>query len=152
VRMREAIAAGSPIPVPDIQGECLEIEVHIAPGDCERCGLVIRCSPDGEEQTRITYDRKERTLSLDRSQSSLDSLAKREILKGELALADGEDLTLRIFLDYSVVEIFANSRACLTGRIYPSRRDSRGLALFAEGGLAPVRDLRIWSMKTVEVR
>ena len=47
-----------------------------------------------------------------------------------LALAPGEPLTLKAFLDRSVVEAFANRRAALTGRLYPTRPDRTGVALW----------------------
>ncbi len=36
-------------------------------------------------------------------------------------------MELRIFVDRSVVQVFANSRHYLSKRIYPARPDSRGL-------------------------
>ncbi|MFA5864089.1 MAG: glycoside hydrolase family 32 protein [Phycisphaerae bacterium] len=136
--------------VPEIQGDCLEIEAEIAAGDAEECGLLIRCTPDYVEQTRIVYNRKKKSLGLDRSRSSLDPLARCDLLEGKLSLEEGENLKLRIFMDRSVVEIFANGRACITGRIYPSRQDSQGLGLFAESGGAAVTLLRAWLLKTPE--
>ena len=61
-------------------------------------------------------------------------------------LAPGEPLTLRVFLDRSILEVFANRRQCLTQRIYPTRADSLGVALFATGGDATVTSLRAWDM------
>ena len=49
-----------------------------------------------------------------------------------------------MFLDRSVVEAFANRRAALTGRIYPTRPDSTRIELFATGGSAYVRRCRFW--------
>jgi len=63
-----------------------------------------------------------------------------------LQLARGEPLRLRLFLDRSVLEVFANGRQCLTQRIYPSRPDSQGVALFARGKTATVRRLDAWDM------
>ena len=39
-------------------------------------------------------------------------------------LAEGEALELRVFIDRSVIEVFANRRQCLTQRVYPTRADS----------------------------
>jgi beta-fructofuranosidase len=58
-------------------------------------------------------------------------------------------LRLRVFLDRSVLEVFANERVCIGERIYPSRPDSLGLALFAEGGSAELRGLDVWEMGTI---
>jgi beta-fructofuranosidase len=42
-------------------------------------------------------------------------------------LAPGEPLKLRVFLDKSVVEVFANGRQCAAVRVYPSLADSVGV-------------------------
>lgn len=38
---------------------------------------------------------------------------------GKFALLDGESLRLQVYLDHSVVEVFANDRAAISGRFYP---------------------------------
>ena len=43
-----------------------------------------------------------------------------------LELRSGERLKLRVFLDRTMLEVFANGRQCLTQRIYPTRGDSLG--------------------------
>lgn len=53
---------------------------------------------------------------------------------------------LRIFVDKSVVEVFANGRQAVMRRIYPSRKDSVGVTLFFTGGPADVRTLEAWDM------
>ena len=73
----------------------------------------------------------------------------REAESGPFLLAEGEPLELRIFLDRSVVEVFANRRLCLTKRIYPSRSDSLGVALFARGGRAKMRSMDAWHMSSI---
>jgi beta-fructofuranosidase len=57
-------------------------------------------------------------------------------------------LTLHVFLDRTIVEVYANGGACLTGRIYPSREDSRGVALITQGGDAVVKAIDIWELAT----
>ena len=56
-------------------------------------------------------------------------------------LKDRETLQLRIYVDKSVVEVFANSRQCITQRVYPTRADSIGVRLVSRGGHAhfPIR-------------
>ena len=58
----------------------------------------------------------------------------------------GESLKLHIFLDRSVMEIFANRRQCLTQRIYPTRADSLGVSIFTSGGEAFLNRLDAWTM------
>ena len=63
-----------------------------------------------------------------------------------LALPAGEPLRLRIFLDRSIVEVFANDLQALTQRIDPSRPDSLGVSLFAAGADAQVEVVEAWDM------
>lgn len=132
-----------------VKGDALEIDVRLAPGEADRTGLVVRRSPGGEEETRIIYDAKARTLTIDPSRSSNDATAAKELRSASLKLAPGEDLNLRVFVDHSVLEVFANGRTCLTSRIYPSRADSDGVEAFAEGGAAKIVTLDAWSMKAI---
>ena len=58
-------------------------------------------------------------------------------------------LRLRLFLDASVLELFVGDNVACAERIYPSRPDSLGLALFAEGGIATLRSLDLWEMTSI---
>jgi beta-fructofuranosidase len=132
-----------------VRGDCLELVAEFEAGDARAFGLKLRCSPDGTEQTRIVYDRAAGRLAVDREHSSLSASVHRDARGGPLDLAPGERLRLHVFLDRSVVEVYANGRACLTSRIYPSREDSLGVALFAQGGSARLETLDIWDMGTI---
>ncbi|MHC4737251.1 MAG: GH32 C-terminal domain-containing protein [Planctomycetota bacterium] len=61
-------------------------------------------------------------------------------------LKKDEKLRLRIFLDRSILEVFANTRQCVTQRIYPTREDSTSVVLFAEGGSVEVQSVQVWQM------
>jgi beta-fructofuranosidase len=106
----------------------------------------VRCAPDAAEETLIVFSPAERQLRIDRSHSSLSPDADDAPRGGVVDLGEGERLKLNVFLDGSVVEVFANGRACLTERIYPTRPDSLGLGLFASDGTARVVALDIWEM------
>ena len=131
------------------EGDCLELIAEIDPRDARQAGLRLRAAPDGSEQTLLYYDRAGRRLVLDRSKSSLDAGADRGAQSGPLELAAGEPLRLRVFLDGSVLEIFANARACLTGRIYPTRPQSKGIQLFASGGKAKLVSMESWQIQPI---
>jgi beta-fructofuranosidase len=133
----------------EIQGDSLEILAEFEPGDAIEFGIQVRRSPDGAEQTEIVYDRLERRLTVDRERSSLDPSTYREPFAAPLKPAVDEKLTLHVFLDRSVVEVFANDQICLTSRIYPARADSLGLDLFARDGSVPLRSLDIWEMHSI---
>jgi beta-fructofuranosidase len=65
-----------------------------------------------------------------------------------LHLAESERLKLRIFLDRSIVEVFANDQVAVTAHCYPDP-DSTGIRLFARGGQAQLRSLDVWQMNPI---
>jgi beta-fructofuranosidase len=132
-----------------VQGDSLEIQAEFELGAAEAVGLKVRLAPHGEEQTSIAYDRTNSQLMVERERSSLSREADRGAQSGPLALDGNETLKLHIFLDASVIEIFANDRACLTSRIYPSRPDSLGLGAFGRGGAARLKTLDVWEMRSI---
>ena len=132
----------------EVQSDTLEISAEFAPNDATAFGIDVRCSADGAERTRIVYDRARQQLEIDRSQSSASAADQHDLYGGTLALEDGEPLTLRVFVDRSVIEVFANGRLCLTSRVYPSET-SLGVALFAQGGSVDVPAIDVWNMRSI---
>lgn len=144
------IPADSAVPLKGADGECLEVAVTFKPGAAEEYGINVRRAPDGSEETIISHSRPDGMLTLDVERSSSSSDVEGETLQvGPLSLKAGEPLELRVFVDRSVVEAFANGRQCLTKRIYPSRRDSLGVELFAKGGVATASSADVWQMGAV---
>ena len=152
------IAADREVLLDDVRGDCLELNVEIDPRDAQELGVVVRRSPDAAEQTTIAYVPESRALRIDLSRSSLDeSITYHEFsMFGEnppvqaqeapFELGVGEPLRLRIFLDRSILEVYANGRQCVTQRIYPTRADSLGVALYSRGGSARVESFDAWGM------
>lgn len=140
------VPAGATVPLPDAAGDCMEIAVELAPGRATRFGLAVRRSPRGGEETRIVCDRQARTLAMDTTRSSKARSVRTGVHATPFELAPDEPLRLRVFLDASVVEVFANGRTCLTARVYPTGAGSVQAALFAEGGPAAATALEAWDL------
>jgi beta-fructofuranosidase len=142
------LAPGAPHMLAGLQSAALEISAEFAPNHATAFGIDVRCSADGSERTRIIYDRVRQQLEIDRSQSSANAADQHDVHSDTLALHDGEALTLRVFVDHSVIEVFANGRLCLTSRVYPSAT-SLGVALFAQGGGVDVPAIDAWNMRSI---
>ncbi len=140
-----AIAADKEVFLPKITGNAIELELQIEPQDAKQVGIKICRSPGCEEETVVFYDAAEQKLKLDTNKSGLVEGTKK-IEAAPFGLKPGEVLTLRVFVDRSVVEVFANERQAAVRRIYPSRPDSVGVSLFANGGEAKVRQITAWQM------
>ena len=63
-------------------------------------------------------------------------------------LRRGEELTLRIFVDKNLVEVFANDRQAAIFAA-PYVRDNTDVRLFSDGGDSVVKDVKRWRMKSV---
>ncbi|HWQ15373.1 MAG TPA: glycoside hydrolase family 32 protein [Roseiflexaceae bacterium] len=133
----------------DLPGDRLEVLAEIDVGSAAAAGLALRATPDSAERTLVYYDRPGARLVVDRTHASLDSETARDVRACPLALAPGEPLRLRVFVDRSAIEVFANGRACLASRVYPTRMDARGAQLFAEGAGARLLALDMWEMTAV---
>lgn len=127
-----------------VTGDACELALEIEPGAAERCGLKVRASAGGEEQTLLYYDARKAELVFDSTQSGADG--RKVVERAPFALPPGEPLKLRVFVDKSVVEVFANDRQAIGRRVYPARADSLGVVLFATGGSARVKSVRAWEM------
>ncbi|MHB0938604.1 MAG: glycoside hydrolase family 32 protein [Armatimonadota bacterium] len=140
------LASRLEIKLDPIPGDAVELHVLLDPGTAREVGLSLRRSPDGEEETRLVFTRETGMLGIDRTKSSLDPAQNRGFHDGPVHLAPGEPLDLRLFIDRSLLEVFANERTCLTSRIYATRADSLGISLFAEDGAARLLSLDAWEM------
>jgi sucrose-6-phosphate hydrolase SacC (GH32 family) len=171
LRIGEGVSLGeTPIPqnasvsATGVGGDCLDIEAVLIPSAAGDVGIQVRCSPDLKERTTIAYNAARKTLRIDFQHSSLDdsieyrsyvitpphdpALARTlyTVQEAPLELAPNEPLRLRILLDRSILEVFANGRQCVTQRIFPTRPDSLGVNLFAAEQTATLVSLRAWSM------
>ena len=139
------VRADSELALEDVRGNSIELSLDMAPRGARQFGVKVCCSPGGEEQTIVFYDAEEKKLKVDTRRSSLREGPKK-IEAAPFELEPGETLTLRVFVDKSVVEVFANDRQAVARRIYPTREDSVGVALFSKGGPTRVPRLEAWDM------
>lgn len=114
-------------------GRCLDIEARFTMRDRQKVGLTVLASPDGSEATRIFFWPDARRLVIERARSSINPKTRRQDVHGLLCLDDGEPLRLRVLLDGSVLEVYANDRLCLATRVYPALYSSVHGAAFVEG-------------------
>lgn len=133
--------------VTDVAEELLEIEVEFSLRGvtADTFGIKLRRSEDGLEETVIRFSPQTRQLTLDRTKSGtgVDGIRTAEVE------VEGDVLQLRIFLDRSSVEVFANGgTTVMTSRIYPDPT-SLGLSFYAEDGSVDVKTCNVWQLKDV---
>jgi len=147
-----ALDEASPV-VADKQGTALEIRARFAPGTAQAFGLKVRRSADGARAVTIRYDGM---LRIDGTAGEFNDNAD-DVRSPFRLLPDERRLDLRVFVDRTVIEVFANDRACLERTIHPKEMYANemtmpgptddGVELFAEGGNATAELLEIWDME-----
>jgi len=131
-----------------LSGQTLDLLAEFAPGDAETVGLHVRAGET--EQTVVGYDAASASVFVDRTQSGTADFAEGFAARNAAPLSptDGR-VTLRVLVDRSSVEVFANGGArVLTHRIFPAP-SSDGVAAFATGGTATLLSLDAWSLRSI---
>jgi len=130
-----------------VRGKALEIEADLRPGTAKQTGLKVRVG-NGEE-TVIGYDAETRELYVDRTKSGDTSFSRdfAAVQRAPLAARNAR-VHLRILVDWSSVEVFADQgQTVITDQIFPSAT-SDGLQLFADGGRATVDSLKVTPLRS----
>lgn len=153
-----SVEARKSVTIPGIAGNSLELNLVIDPGQAKRFGVKVYSSGDGQEETPIIIDTEKKIIQIDMRKSSLDKInykvfamvkdpeAVVQTQEAPFELKKGEMLNLRIFLDKSMLEVFANGRQCMTQVVYPSLKDALNVRLFTENGAVTVKSLRSWKL------
>jgi len=149
------LPANQEVVLEGIRGDAMEIIAEIDSGSAPMVEMNVFRSPGKEEFTRIAFFRGRgyRGKSLITIESSYSSLLpearSRAPETAPIAMDEDEPLKLRVFIDKSIVEVFANGRQCLGMRVYPSRRDSVGVSLRSQGRDSELKSLDAWEMKNI---
>jgi beta-fructofuranosidase len=165
----QVLPANREVVLDGVQGKAVEIAAEIDPGNAQMVELNVLRAPGREEFTRIAFYRQRGYVDWQRSEgwarfresrdsliaidtsyaSELPDVESRAPEIAPFYLAPGERLKLRVFVDKSVVEVFANDRQCVAVRVYPGREASAGVSLRAQGADAVLCGLDVWQMHTI---
>jgi beta-fructofuranosidase len=111
--------------------------------------LRLCCAADESQQVTVAYSN--RSLIVVPNPASRFGISQAwppTPYTAPLQLAENERLKLRIFLDRSILQVFANDRSAITARCYPDP-ESTGIRLFASGGQAQLESLDVWQMNPI---
>ena len=126
-------------------GNSFELIIEFDVSDAQEFGVKVCVSEDESEYTIISYDQNAELLKVDTTNSGPEKSPK-SIESAPLVLSKREKLTLRIFVDKSVIEIFANSRQAIARRIFPEKTDSTSVKVFTKGSNVEVTKFKSWQI------
>lgn len=131
-----------------LHGEVADLVMRLRLPVATSALVAVRGSADGAERTVLEISRRadgSGWLQLDRSQSTLDQTCDVVDLGGPIPVSADGVVDLRVLLDASALEIFANARA-LAARVYPTRSDAEAISVQARGGAVEIEQAQLWQM------
>ena len=129
------------------RGESYDLELVLKPGTAKI--LTLNVLQSETERTTLRYDVARQVLTLDRTQSgnvAFNPLFASTLETVRVPLQNGQ-LQLRLLVDKSVVEVFAQGgETTLTDLVFPRQHTGR-ITLSTEGGPAQVATLRLTDLR-----
>jgi sucrose-6-phosphate hydrolase SacC (GH32 family) len=118
-----------------LAGDAIEIEVSFASPLPTECGIHLLADEDGQNGVSIIAGTGRKSLRVG-------------TIEAPFEVRQDEDLTLRVFIDKNLVEVFANDRQAA---MFAHRhiRENPNVSLFAKGGDAAVKSVKAWKIRTI---
>ncbi len=130
-----------------IEGNQIELLYKIKVEPNTNFFLDVYKNDTGTEYTRIGFLIAQNQISLDRRFSSpYNTLEDNRFADFNFNIND--TLTVNIFLDHSIVEVFVNQLVVFSARVYPAQA-SQNVDMFVAQGQAELVQLDFWEMKSI---
>jgi beta-fructofuranosidase len=116
-------------------GDAIELEVTFQSPAAREFGIDLFCDSHGENVLRVAVMPERKTLTVGK-------------VRAPFALEAREDLTLHVFVDKNLVEVFANDRQAAVAACdhVPT---NRGISLFSKGSDVQVKAVAGWRIKSI---
>jgi len=119
----------------NMAGDTMELELVIKAPTANEFGIKLLCAEDGSGGFAISFGKDRKVLNVG-------------YINPPFELEEGEDLTLRIFIDKSMIEVFANDRQAAVAWHEYDPKDLH-VSLFSKGGELKVKNVSAWKMKSI---
>ena len=113
----KAAAIGEDGRIPVNNGELFRMKAVVDAEGQKKVGFVVRADEKNDNYTEIYYDATSGKLVFDATNSGIDGYRIKE--EAPFVLEPKEKLSLDIFVDKSVIEVYANDRQAICRRVYP---------------------------------
>lgn len=133
----------------NVKGDMLHIKVTFNNVSASQFGIKVRKNDTLMEETTIYYDVNTNEVGV---KTGLSGVLKNYqnitgTFKGYLDLVNNK-LELNIYLDRSLLEVFANERKAISARIFPDNR-SLSIEVFADYGDVLIDSIEVSKMKSI---
>lgn len=128
------VGEGVAVALKDVSGSAVEIVAKFSPSKAKRVGINVRASADGSVGLPVWFN----------SATSEFGVGDK---RGKCHIKPGDDVTLRIFVDRSIIEVYAGGRVMTKCALHDPA--AQLIVPFAEGGEALLKEINIWQMKSM---
>jgi len=118
-----------------ISGDTMELEIVLEAPTAKEFGIKVLCDEEGNKGFAIASGKGKKTLNVD-------------YINPPFELKEGKDLTLRVFIDKNLIEVFANDRQAAVGWHDYDAKDLH-VSLLSNGGHWRVKRISVWQMKSI---
>ena len=133
---RVAVTGGGGYTLKHVGSDAVELKVQFEPTRAKEFGIDVLCDKAGENGMRIAVMPASKTLRIG-------------TVNAPFELKEGEGLTLRVFIDKNLVEVFANDRQAAATALKDAPPKNTTARLFAVGGSVKAKTVSVWKMKSI---
>jgi sucrose-6-phosphate hydrolase SacC (GH32 family) len=119
-----------------INADAVELKIEFESTGAKEFGLDVLCDKNGKNGLRIAMIPESKILRVG-------------TVNAPFELKKNENLTLRVFIDKNLVEVFANDRQAVANALKGSPLENTGVKMFAVGDDVKVKTVTSWKMKTI---
>ncbi|MCF7955302.1 MAG: GH32 C-terminal domain-containing protein, partial [Phycisphaerae bacterium] len=129
------VKSGAAYQLKNVAGDAVELILKFKASSAKEFGIDVLCDKEGKNGLRIAVNAEDKTLKVGP-------------VSAPFALKNGEDLTLRVFIDKNLVEVFANDRQAVMNAPKLVSLYNTGTRLFTVGSDVQVKSVTSWKMKS----
>jgi len=141
------ILPNSSFNLPEFSGNQAELSFKIKADSATRFAIQVFKNEDGQEFTSLIFDLSINKVAFDRGHSSLSSGTPTDYRSVDYIYDYRDTISIDIFLDHSVIEVFIDNLAVYSMRVYPSRIESQKIDLVVAKGKVELISLDKWKLK-----
>ena len=141
----------------NVKSDCFEITADITLDGAKKAGILVRCDAAlARDVTGVSVCGQTGSVRIEDLGGGFeaprirlwDAFYTSPSMPVSMPVPGGTGKTarLRIIVDVSVVEVFINETACLTGRCYPEDAGSLAVGFFTVSGGAVFENTRVWEL------
>lgn len=143
---RETPMADVNAAIANIGKDMMYVEVTFRNINAESFGIRMKMNEEGTDLTTYYYDVKTATIFGSTLDSGANASSSR--VSGGLKLNEDGTLTMKIYVDRSLVEAFFNDRKAISTRSYAAR-DSVGMEVYCSGGEAVITHMIVQEVASI---